>query len=144
MKSSRDCVENYWLTHITNFKRQNISIRRYCIENELKCTTFHDWIRKFKVKYPEGFDSLHIIKDRKLGSDPPEENLFIEIKNTSNLDQFSNAKDLHPPTYTNYHTVEKEHTHLLISYEGVEVSFSTFPQAEWLIKVLKGISHASY
>lgn len=120
MKSSRDCVENFWLTHITNFKRQNISIRRYCVENELKPTTFHDWIKKFKVKYPEGFESLHVIQDRKLVGDLPEGNLFIEIKNTSTLDQISNAKDRHhtdSPACSSAEKETRELTHLLISYD---------------------------
>ena len=91
MKSSRDCVESFWLTHITNFKKQNISIRRYCIENELKSTTFHDWIKKFKTKYPEKFESLHIIQDSKLATDSSDENLFIELQNPL-LDQTDFSK----------------------------------------------------
>ena len=87
MKTARDCVENFWLLHFENYKKENQSIREYCRGHGLKPSSFNDWSKKLKEKYPEKFETMgrkEICLLDQPQSGPKEDDLmssaFFEIK----------------------------------------------------------------
>ena len=129
MKTSKNCVENFWFLHIENFLKNNIVPAQYCREHGLKKQTLHPWISKYREKYPEKFKDEVFFSNAETQLIPEQsKDLFIEIckkPKKQNLD------------YSNLPTSGVEKVNIKFRFKGLEIEFSTYPQAKWLANFVK-------
>lgn len=135
MKTARDCVEDFWLLHFENYKKENQSIREYCREHGLKPSSFNDWNKKLKEKFPEKFETMgrkEICLLDQPHSGPKDDDLissaFFEIKAdmTESGPYEVQAREASTPIF-------------VFKHKSYELQFSTYPRAEWLQNFIRGL-----
>lgn len=128
MKTSRDCVENFWLLHFKNFNKENTSIREYCSRHQLKPSSFCDWTKKLKPKHPNLFK---IEENEDLSLNPEtglkDNNLFYEIVTDQRRDTVSTNK------------VFSKEIEITLKIENLSFKFSTYPQIDWVANLIKAL-----
>jgi hypothetical protein len=133
MKSSRDCVENFWLSRVDHFLKSNMAQAEYCRIHGLKRSSMNGWLLRFREKYPEKFKDRDFLIDCEVASSIEEEpsktkkidqnNLFIEVKSKSvNLSESIVAE-----------------IKFNIVFNNLTINFSTYPQANWLCDFIQGL-----
>lgn len=61
--------------HVKNWKASNLSKRRYCLENGIKESTFHGWLKKSESNSSSSWESVELIED----SEEKTDGIFFEI-----------------------------------------------------------------
>lgn len=131
MKTSRDCVENFWMLRINHFLKSDLPQAEYCRQHGLKRSSMNGWISRFREKYPEKFKDRDFLIDCAVTSskqEPPiekafanTENLFIEVKSKPNIESYQSE------------------IKFIVKINNLEISFSTYPQADWLCAIVQGL-----
>ncbi len=133
MRTSRDCVENFWFLHIENFLNNNIAPAQYCREHGLKKQSLHPWIGKYREKYPEKFKGEVFFNDAGATSTSEDsqttpKDLFIEICKKPKKQILD---------YSNVPTSAIEKLNIKVRIKNLEFEFSTYPQIKWLASFVK-------
>jgi hypothetical protein len=135
MKTSRDCVENFWFLRIDHFLKSNMGQAEYCRQHGLKKSSMNGWLSRFREKFPEKFKDRDFFIDCEVTSsykedsaeilEPSLENLFIEVKSNKSL---KNTAEFY-----------KSEIKFNITINNLTINFSTYPQVSWLHELIRGI-----
>ena len=136
----RNCVENFWLSHVDRFLRSTVSQVEYCESRGLKRSSMNDWLAIFRKKYPEKFEKRQILMQKLKEQTLEEDNIFIDNSKSSMFVEVQSEAQktqgvIKPPLSSYFISSEK----LILETSFCRLYFYTYPEQEWLKEFILGL-----